>query len=241
MSSSLHSVNNLITTALRFGGVVREGQIPAEGQSATALMLLNATLAQWSQYKALIYFVKELTFIGLVNQLYYFIGRQPADTIQAAPFIEIDSVIYNIGGVTYTPQRLSKVDFDNIAFKDVSSMPGNWTYQVNENNCQFGLYPRTVGGEIITITGKQKLDDVNLFEAAESSIVAYAFLPLAYWLAKDLSLYYNTVTGSGFDAQFAKYTKMLMNSNQKRTEFNSPIPFSTNSFGPYSTGAGFGY
>ncbi len=241
MAANLHSVNNLITTALRLGGVIREGEIPAEGKTATALTFLNATLAQWSQYKALIYFVKELTFIGLVNQLYYFIGYQPGDTIQASPFVEIDSVIYNIGGVTYTPQRLSKVDFDNIAFKQVSSMPGNWTYQVNENNCQFGLYPRTVGGEVITITGKQKLGDVNLFEAADASIVDYAFLGLAYWLAKDMSIYYNTTPANGFDSNYTKYTKMLMNSNQKRTEFNSPIPFSTNKFGPYSTGAGFGY
>ncbi|MFY4731404.1 hypothetical protein [Nitrospira sp. BLG_2] len=241
MAANLHSVNNLITTALRLGGVSREGEIPAEGKTATALMFLNATLAQWSQYKAFIYFVKELTFIGITNQLYYFIGQQPGDTIQASPFLEIDSVVYNIGGVTYTPQRLSKVDFDNIAFKQASSMPGNWTYQVNENNCQFGLYPRTVGGEIITITGKQKLDDVNLFESAQASIVSYAFLPLSYWLAKDLSIYYNTTPTSGFDAQFAKYTKILINSNQKRTEFNNPIPFSTNSFGPYSMGAGFGY
>lgn len=241
MSASLNSVNNLITTSLRLGGVIREGEIPAQGKTATALMFLNGILSTWSQYKAYIYFVKELTFIGLSNQLYYFIGRQPNDTIQADPFVEIDSVVYNIGGVTYTPQRLSKVDFDNIAFKQVSSMPGNWTHQVNQDNCQFGLYPRTVGGEIITITGKQKLNDVNLFETAEASIASYAFLPMAYWLAKDLSIYYNTTPTQGFEDQFAKYTRMLINSNQRRVDYTSPIPFSTNKFGPYSTGAGFGY
>lgn len=241
MSESLSSVNNLITTALRLGGVSRQGEIPAEGKSETGLMLLNAILAQWSQYKALIYFVKELTFVGLENKLYYFIGLQPEDTIHAPPFLEIDSVIYNIGGVTYTPTRFAKVDFDNIPFKSVSTMPGNWTYQVNEHNCQFGLYPRTVGGEIITITGKQKLTDVNLFELANASIVDYAFLAMAYWLAKDLSIYYNTEPAKGFDQQLAKYAKMLINSNQKRTEFNQPVPFSTNKFGNTAAGVGFGY
>jgi hypothetical protein len=222
--------NQIIYQALKLSGGLRQGAIPTPEDTALGINLLNQILAQWGNSKLFVFYLTNLVFQGINNQLFYFIGKGNNATISANPFVNITHVTYNVGSVTYYPEFLEKKEFDAIPYKEVNAFPAWWTYQVNLDNVQFGLYPRTTGQELITLTGQQRLDKVNLFEDASSEIPEYAVMPLAYFLAEHLANINNTVVAENFQSQKSAQYSYLVNSNQQDFQFDTRPPFSTDKF-----------
>jgi hypothetical protein len=239
-SDSLTFINQLAATSLRLSGVIRDQAIPTADEVAAFLMYANATLAEWSENSIYIYFVTQISFIGQPNILYYFIGPGAAATVKQNAFVNISNITYQIGAVVYTPYFLEKIDFDKLPYKNVSSMPMCWTYQVNQDDCQVGFYPKTVGGEIIHVSGKQRLTSLEYFQDGGSSVPDSVFLPLVYRVAQHLANHYNAKPASGFYSELEKQEDFLISNNRNVASYNNPPPFSTNKFGGGAVGMGSG-
>lgn len=245
-TNGLTFVNRIIRQGLRLGGVIRDGAIPTGAQTEAGIDYLNQILAQWGNTGQYIFFLTNLRFRAIANQGFYFIGQNQTDDVKSNPFTTITSFVYKVGNVTYTPEWLSKKEFDMIVYGKISAYPSTWSYQVNLKNTEFCVYPRTTGQEEMILTGQQRLSRVDLFEDSSSEIPDYASLALAYSLAPHLANHYNGVPAAGFENQKMQVMLDFLNANQNDFQINARAPFSTNKFsgrinGSIGGGNGAGY
>lgn len=238
-NDALTFITRIINRAYRLSGALRKGATPDAEQVSDGIISLNQILAEWAESGVYIFFTTKFTFQATAAKLIYTVGTGLDAEVITNPFVEITNVNYDVGSVTYSPEYLTRKEFDAIGYKQTSAFPGYWTYTVLNKVTEVGFWPETTGSELITLTGKQRLDSVDLFEDASSEIPAYAINALTYYLAAEVSVFENSVPSNSFDERMKYHYSILTENNKIDLQSNQKLPFLTSRTGGNTMRGGY--
>lgn len=203
----------IINTAYRLAGVNRRGQIVDGPQYGEAFTTLNLIVSNWSQQNVYIFYQSVLDLTLTADLPFYRIGNSSDYEIDTNPFIIIDYITYSVGDIYYTATYLTPNEFDSISFKNNTTYPAYFTYDVFKDYTNLRFYPRPTGSELFKIRGKQRLDSFAPFEVNDS-VPDYAALPLAYELASHLAIMGPSQPQADFQKNLTYYRQLMIDSNQ---------------------------
>jgi len=216
----------IINTAYRLAGVNRRGQIVDGPQYGEAFNILNLIVSNWSQQNIYIFYETALEVELEAGLPVYRIGNNEDYEINTNPFTIIDYITYNVAEVYYTPIYLTPIEFDSIGFKDITTYPGYWSYDVFKDYTALRFFPRPTGSELFKIRGKQRLDSFVAFEVNDA-VPDYAVLPLAYELASHLVVMGPSQPQMDFHKNLTYYRQLMIDSNQIDLQTKDQVAFKT--------------
>lgn len=109
------SALEIITKAMKIGGMLAQNETPSSSEASDGLVSLNDLLDSWNLDETYIFTIQSETF-PLVNNVNTYTIGQGADFDTDRPII-FDSVVANLQGISYPLKQLNAQDYADIAYK----------------------------------------------------------------------------------------------------------------------------
>jgi hypothetical protein len=218
------SVNQLILNAARIAGGRSDNQPLTGEQTNTALFLLNNTLAEWGENGIYVFFVSNYEFPSVADKLDYTIGNSTAFDLNTNPFNVIYSLTFNQGDITYTCKYITPKRFNSIVLKSITTFSYVFTFEVKNDFTLLRMFPRTQGGTVVKLVGKQRFTNFNLFDDL-SNFPRYANNAMMYYLADLLSDTYGWEPADSLPSKLEKYMALMRTNNKNDFEIETDEPF----------------